>query len=177
VSAARHCRRAELRRARKDFVRAQQRQQAGAAKQHIPAGAPERAAWAWLFPEFEAREVEMRRLLALAGIADGVIYAMVPDEDDRAALLAASRLATVEGEGSTAVTTAAMASSRVALIPVDRRTILQTITTSPNGEWGREAIDLLRSPPPGSMLVVYDGSECGHGVVAIGTMVSRGGSA
>jgi hypothetical protein len=113
----------------------------------------------------------------LASIDDGAIYAIVPDADDRAAIHALGHLSEVEGDVGAAARSETLAATRVALVPMMRVELLETLTTVSPGAWAETSLALLRAPPPGALLVAYDGSPVGHGVVAIGALVSRGGSA
>jgi hypothetical protein len=173
VTAARRFRRAGLRDARKEYAAAYARQIAGCAARLVPMEG-ERNGLAALLAELGPREMELRNLLARAGIADGAIHVLVPDDDDKAAMLARGKVAAAEGDFASAAHATATANTRYLIMARERRVLLAEIEAMAS-LWTPDALSMLRSPPPGSLVFVYDGTATGHGVMALAPM-SRGGA-
>jgi hypothetical protein len=171
-TAARRERRAE-RAARKRFSKAFKRQTAGCATAPIAAGEKERVAIDRMIGYLAPKEAELRGLLQETGLTDGVIYVAVPDADDRAALLALPAATGADPEATARAVSMALA--KYIITPHDRCALLASLEATP--AWGPEALAALRRPPPtGSLMVVFDGTETGHGVLTAAP-VARGGSA
>lgn len=176
MTTARKFRRRELREAKHDAKRAWQRSIAGCATKAIPRTAKEiQECEGWLYPELSERETQLRSLIAESGMKDAVVYAIIPDEDDRESFRTQAKVCALEGNEVVAARLLAMASTRVTVIPMERSELLAQLRASE--VWGQAALDLLNQPPTGALLCAYDGGDTGHGVMAIGGLMSMGGAA
>jgi hypothetical protein len=170
VMAGKKRRRTELREAQRALDRAQKRQRAGLVREHGPATEAEQGETARL-----VREVIKPRLSELRSMAAGgdlVVVVCALDASDRAAAAAAGRVLRLQGDLDGAMHAEAAAAADILFLTKERSSLLRELSDSP--EWPASALELLRSPPPGALLLVVDGSATGHSVLSFALLASGG---
>jgi hypothetical protein len=159
-----------LRAAEEEFARATEKATSACATDRQPMRAPEVAAMNALHREIQAREHELRCMLAESRHADGIIYAMVPDAADLEMMRAAAKVARLRGQH---VDLGDVTDGAILFIPRDRRETLAMMRTPPC-VWDPRSLAIIETPPAGALVVAWDGTAVGHGVAAL-MPVSRGG--